>query len=129
MTLSASILTDLIVSKYKEVIESGEDVIKDVIVTPVPQEDGTTEVELNSEMGPPELDEKSFRPLAQAIAEALVTHIQSSAEVIANEMVDFLEAYAAPVATHTHVVSGGSTDPPTEDLDPDSYPESKWRIS
>lgn len=80
MALDATTLTDLIVSKYKEVIEQGDDVVKDVTVTPIPQANGTTKIELNTEMGPPELDEKTFRPLAQAIATAVVAHLQSSAE-------------------------------------------------
>jgi hypothetical protein len=79
--LSSSSLADAIISAYRIKLSESKQVVKNVTATATPIPGGGTNYEINKQMGPPEFDEELFRPLAEAIAEAVVSHIQSSSEV------------------------------------------------
>ena len=81
MSMDADSLATLIVSNYKrEMREAFPSVVKSVNIEQVPKEDGTLEYQIENVTGPAEVDEARFRPLAKAIAAAIVSHLNSSAE-------------------------------------------------
>lgn len=57
------------------------DVVKNVTVEEHPKQDGTITFVVVEQRGPMEVDEASLRPLARAIAEAVIAEIRAGAEV------------------------------------------------
>lgn len=60
---------------------ANSDAIVGVNVTQTPKEDGTLESEIEYETGTPPFDKEGARPLARAIAQAVVEHITSNAAI------------------------------------------------
>lgn len=56
-------------------------VVKGVNITEVPYEDGTSKYDVELQYGPIEVDVEKSRPLAKAIARAVVDHIARHAQV------------------------------------------------
>lgn len=82
MALNSETLTNLIVSKYKAKMRAAfPDELKGGTVTSIPNEDGSVEYNTEEERGPIEIDEEGFRPLAEAVAEAVIQHLKSSGTV------------------------------------------------
>jgi len=80
MAMDIDSLTEAIVTNYSaEMKASFPEVVKSVTVEQIPKEDGSFEYETTPQMGPVEVDEAKFRPMAKAIAKAVIEHIQSSA--------------------------------------------------
>jgi hypothetical protein len=83
MSMSISSLTEAIVATYKlEMRVAFPAIVKSVTVEQIPKEDGSFEYNVIPVMGPVEVDEARFRPMAKAIAKAVIEHIASSAEAI-----------------------------------------------
>jgi hypothetical protein len=82
--LNSKSLADSLISIYRIKLAQSKPVVKNVTAEAIPIPGGGTNYELTKQMGPPEFDEELFRPLAEAIAEAVVSHIQSSSEVADN---------------------------------------------
>ena len=82
MALDALALTQTIISKYKaKMTEAFPDVPKGGTVSQIPKEDGSTEYQVVEQRGPMEIDEEGFRPLAEAVAEAVIEHLKSNGQV------------------------------------------------
>lgn len=82
MALNASALAQTIVSKYRAKLRVAfPDEPKGGIVEMIPKEDGSMDYKTTVYRGPVELDERTFRPLAEAVAEAVIEHLRSSGEV------------------------------------------------
>lgn len=80
MAMDIDSLTDTIVANYSaEMRAAFPEVVKSVTVEQVPKEDGSFEYNTTPQMGPVEVDEAKFRPMARAIAKAVIEHLQSSA--------------------------------------------------
>lgn len=83
MTMSVDSLTESIVSLYKlEAAAAFPQMTKSVTVGQIPKEDGSFEYSVTAVKGPAEVDEDKFRPLAKAIAQAVIEHLKSSAEAV-----------------------------------------------
>lgn len=73
-------LTETIVVNYSAEMKAAfPEVVKSVTVEQIPKEDGSFEYKTTPHMGPVEVDEAKFRPMARAIARAVIEHLQSSA--------------------------------------------------
>lgn len=85
MAMDASVLEDAIISVLKEVTpQLLPDVVKGVEVSEVPLEDGSSNYETTEQRGPAEVTEdgeSSTRPLARAIATAVIEHITANAAI------------------------------------------------
>jgi len=82
MALDTLALTQTIISKYKaKMTEAFPDVSKGGTVTQIPKEDGSTDYQVDEQRGPMEIDEEGFRPLAEAVAEAVIEHLRSNGQV------------------------------------------------
>lgn len=81
MALDATVLAELMISKFAEEMESQPDIPKNTTVTTTPLEDGSTEVSVTTEVGPPEVSPDDVRPLMTAIATAVVNHLKENAYV------------------------------------------------
>jgi hypothetical protein len=83
MSMDVHSLTEAIVTTYSlEMKNAFPEVLKSVTVEQIPKEDGSFEYTTTPTMGPVEVDEAKFRPLARAIAKAVIEHIASSAEAV-----------------------------------------------
>ena len=81
MAMDPNSLAFAIVNNYKRELRAAfPSVVKSVTVKQIPKEDGTFEYRTTNVTGPAEIDEERFAPLAKAIAQAIVDHINSSAE-------------------------------------------------
>lgn len=81
MALNVSVLTEEMVTAFIKEMENLPDVLKNVTVTNTPLEDGTTELTVNREYGPPEVKPDDIRPMMTAIATAIVNHLKENAYV------------------------------------------------
>lgn len=81
MALDASNLAQAMVTAFIQQMESRPDVLKNVTITNTPLEDGTTEMAVHREFGPPEVKEEDITPLMTAIATAVVDHLKENAYV------------------------------------------------
>lgn len=81
MPLDAEVLIELMLTKFSEAMEGQPDVLKSTSATTIPLEDGSTEVEVTEEYGPPEIDPETVRPLMTAIANAVIDHFTEEALV------------------------------------------------
>ena len=82
MALDPLTLTQTIVSKYKAKMSAAfPDIVKGGTVVQIPKEDGSTEYQTVEQRGPMEINEEGFRPLAEAVAEAVIEHLKSSGQV------------------------------------------------
>lgn len=82
MALDDTILEDRIIDIMEtEHAAANSDAVVGVEVTQTPQEDGTLESEIEYRRGTPPFDREGVRPLARAIAQAVVEHIASNAEI------------------------------------------------
>ena len=79
MALNISVLTEEMITAFIKEMEGLPDVLKNVTVTNTPLEDGTTELTVNREYGPPEIKPDDVRPLMTAIATAVVNHLKENA--------------------------------------------------
>ena len=80
MSMDVDSLTETIVSSYTAEMKAAfPEVVKSVTVEQIPKEDGSFEYNTTPQMGPVEVDEAKFRPLAKAIAKSVIEHLQSSA--------------------------------------------------
>jgi len=82
MALNEAVLANLIADIYHlEMVAAFPTVVKGVEVIEVPREDGTMSYDVTLVRGPNEPDEASIRPMANAIAQAVIRHIKAHAEV------------------------------------------------
>jgi hypothetical protein len=82
MALNVQALTQTIISKYRSKLRQAfPDEAKGGTVDMIPKEDGSMDYKTTTYRGPVELDERTFRPLAEAVAEAVIEHLKSSGEV------------------------------------------------
>ncbi len=82
MAMDATELSAKIVALFRDQARTlYPDVVKSVTVRPVPREDGTMDYDVTENRGPLEVDTNAIVPLANAIALAVIDHIQDSAEV------------------------------------------------
>lgn len=79
MALSISDLTEEMITAFIKEMEGKPDVLKSTTVTTTPLEDGTTDVTVNREYGPPEVNPDDIRPMMTAIATAIVNHLKENA--------------------------------------------------
>lgn len=80
MAMDIDSLTESIVQNYSSEMKAAfPEVVKSVTVEQVPKEDGSFEYNTTPQTGPVEVDEAKFRPMARAIAKAVIEHLQSSA--------------------------------------------------
>ena len=85
MTMDAEVLEEAIIDVLKEVTpQLLPDTVKGVEVTEVPLEDGSSNFETTEQRGPAEVTEEgeaATRPLARAIATAVIEHITANAVI------------------------------------------------
>ena len=82
MALNSEELEQAIIVKIQEaarILKPNE--VQGVEVQQTPQEDGSTEYNLNEQRGPLEIGEDDIRHLARGIAEAVVAHIAANATI------------------------------------------------
>lgn len=83
MALDSAELRTKLVSLFREYSAAlYPDVVKSVVVTQVPKEDGQMRFEVTEIRGPLEINEAAIEPLAKAIADAVVEHLLLNGEVV-----------------------------------------------
>lgn len=87
MGLSAAVLAESAFAKYREKMEEQHpNVVKSRKMSKIPRADGSVDYAFQEDVGPIEVRREAIMPLLSALAEAIVEHVEASAEVYDNNL-------------------------------------------